>query len=163
MSSFLLVLKTVALLFPNKVFFFFFKWKLAEEVEVSGIHQELGVGRLQVPWFFFLESASLKRREQRRPCVGSFRTDVFYFGHSVCCSGCVVLPQVPRTVIFAVLRFARSHAGLIPASRPSPCSSVWSLQADESQSHWKVYSLIDCSVSDVVVRQGRRWCSRSVR
>lgn len=92
MSSFLLlVLKTVALLFPNKVFcvFFFFKWKLAEEVDVPGIHQELGVGLLQVPWFFFLESASLKRREQRRPCVGSFRTDV-YFGHSVCCSGCVV-------------------------------------------------------------------------
>ena len=102
---------------------------------MPGIHQELGVGRLQVPWFFFVESASPKRRERRRPFVGRYSTDVFYFGHSACCMRGVCLPRVPRTATFAVLRFARSRAGLIPAARPSQQSALWSLRTDESQSH----------------------------
>ena len=52
----------------------------------------------------------------------------------VVCGG-LCLPRVPRTATFAVLRFAPSRAGLIPAARPSQQSALWSLRTDESQSH----------------------------
>lgn len=97
MSSFLLVLKTVALLFPNKVFFFF-----SNESWLRKRTRQHSPGAwcrpLASPLVFLLESGHFieKKRAEKALCGEFPHRRSLYFGHSVCCSGCVVLPQVPR-------------------------------------------------------------------